>query len=188
VFPYPHPETITLPRHIPGLRRATNLGVIFPLPYFRLTQDMVRAGTCTTEPLTVNGQPVVPIDFAVAHIQARRPALLAEAGVTGPAGCLKVVVGGLRHGEPRQYVFQLFSRRAGAGEGTGIPAAAAAVLMGQGQVEHAGVLPPEAAIDPLPLLMNAFAAVQQMGKGGRDSIRIEQIDADGTTSDVPLPF
>ncbi|MCZ7534597.1 MAG: saccharopine dehydrogenase NADP-binding domain-containing protein [Acidimicrobiia bacterium] len=31
-YPYPHPETITLPRYMPGLRRATNLGVVFPSP------------------------------------------------------------------------------------------------------------------------------------------------------------
>ncbi len=44
VFPYPHPETITLPATFPSLRRATNLGVVFPLSYFRRTQDLVRAG------------------------------------------------------------------------------------------------------------------------------------------------
>ena len=37
VYPYPHPETITLPKYIPGLKRATNVGVIFPLCYFHLT-------------------------------------------------------------------------------------------------------------------------------------------------------
>lgn len=31
VYPYPHPETITLPRYLPGLQRATNMGVIFLL-------------------------------------------------------------------------------------------------------------------------------------------------------------
>lgn len=188
VYPYPHPETITLPVHIPGLRRATNLGVIFPLSYFHLTQDMVRAGTCTTEPLEVEGQQVVPLEFAVAHIQSRRAALLEEAGVEGPGGCLKVVVGGIRRGEPRQYVLQLFSDKAGAGEGTGIPAAAGAVLMGRGQITQTGVFPPEAGVQPLPLLMTAFEAVKALGKGGRDSIRIEQIDADGTVSPVALPF
>ena len=43
-FPYPHPETVTLPVHLPGLRRVTNLGTIVPLPYFLLTQQLVAAG------------------------------------------------------------------------------------------------------------------------------------------------
>ena len=51
VFPYPHPETITLPTTFPTLRRATNLGVVFPLPYFTMTQDLVRAGMGAEEPL-----------------------------------------------------------------------------------------------------------------------------------------
>jgi len=48
VFPYPHPETITLPATFPSLRRATNLGVVFPLSYFRRTQDLVRAAWAAT--------------------------------------------------------------------------------------------------------------------------------------------
>ena len=86
VYPYPHPETITLPRFLPTLRRATNLGVIFPLSYFHLTQEMVRVGACREEPVDVGGHPVVPLEFSVAHILSRRAALLREAGVTGPAG------------------------------------------------------------------------------------------------------
>lgn len=188
VYPYPHPETITLPAHIPGIRTVTNKGVIFPLSYFHLTQDMVRVGLTTSQPLRVGAADVVPIEVAVAHILARRPALLAEAGVTGPAGCLKVVVSGTSKGARKTYVFQLSSSTVGAGEGTGIPAAAGAVLMARGGVKAAGVLPPEAAVGPLPLLMEAFRMVKALGKGGEDSIRIEQIDADGRVSAVPLPF
>jgi saccharopine dehydrogenase (NAD+, L-lysine-forming) len=188
VHPYPHPETITLPEHIPGLRRVTNLGVIFPLSYFELTQQMVRVGACGTEPISVQERPVVPIEFSVAHILSQRPRLLSEAGVKGPAGCLKVVVGGRQGGTGKTLVFQLSSETAGAGEGTGIPAAAGALLMARGEIQRTGVFPPEAGVSPLPLLMTAFQAVQALGKGGRDSIRIEMIDADGEVSELPLPF
>lgn len=188
VYPYPHPETITLPAHIPGLKRATNLGVIFPLSYFHLTQDMVRVGACSTDPVTVQGESVIPIEFSVAHIQSQRAGLLAEAGITGPGGCLKVVVGGFRKGAARIYVLQLSSKTAGAGEGTGIPAAAGAMLMGNGSITKTGVFPPEAGVEPLQVLMAAFHAVKALGKGGDDNISIEQIDADGTVTPVALPF
>ncbi len=190
VYPYPHPETITLPANIPGLKRATNLGVIFPLSYFHLTQDMVRVGACTTDPIQVQGQLVTPIEFSVAHIQARRPELLAEAGIDGPAGCLKVVVSGQRKGGPRTYMLQLSSRSAGAGEGTGIPAAAGAILMGRGQIAQRGVFPPEVGVAPLQVLATAFKAAAAMGQGDDSgtSVRIDQIDADGTVTPVPLPF
>ena len=57
VYPYPHPETITLPVHLPGVQRVTNRGVVFPLPYFDLTRDLVLAGTCVTDPIQVGGVP-----------------------------------------------------------------------------------------------------------------------------------
>jgi saccharopine dehydrogenase (NAD+, L-lysine-forming) len=190
VYPYPHPETITLPQHIPGLRHATNKGAIFPLSYFALTQDMVRVGACTTSPLEVNGREVVPIDFSVAHILSRRAELLKQAGVEGAAGCLKVIVRGQSGGERQTFTFSLSSRSSGAGEGTGIPAAAGAVMMALGQVEGPGVLPPEAAVSPLPLLMRALKMADALGTGmGKGTkIDITREDAQGHVTAVPLPF
>jgi len=188
VYPYPHPETITLPQHIPGLKHATNKGAIFPLPYFHLTQDMVRVGACSTSPLEVNGQSVIPIDFSVAHILSRRAGLLKEAGIEGPAGCLKVMVGGRRGGEAQRFTFDLSSASSGAGEGTGIPAAAGAVMMALGEVNGPGVLPPEAAVSPLPLLMRAMGMAKALGTGSGTSIRISRQDADGSVHEIPLPF
>lgn len=188
VYPYPHPETITLPDHIPGLRRATNLGVIFPLSYFQLTQQMVRVGACVQEPLTVDGQQVIPLDFSVAHILRRRGELLREAGVQGPAGCLKVVVAGTKGGKRQTFVFELSSTKAGAGEGTGIPAAAGAVLMGAGKITEPGVLPPEAAVAPLEVMSLALGAAKKLGMDGNDSIHVESIDEAGVRTPLPLTF
>ncbi|MDY0003537.1 MAG: saccharopine dehydrogenase NADP-binding domain-containing protein [Polyangia bacterium] len=189
VYPYPHPETITLPAHLPDLRRATNLGVIFPLAYFKLTQDMVRVGACVEEPLVVEGREVIPLEFSVAHILAQRPRLLEEAGVKGPAGCLKVVVGGLAGGERRQLVLAISSTSAGAGEGTGIPAAAGAALMAEGRVKGPGVLPPEAAVQPFEVLELAMRAAKRMGVVGEgQSITVEMVDEAGKRTPVPLPF
>lgn len=187
VYPYPHPETLTLPRFIPGLRRATNLGSIFPLSYFGLTQDMVRTGACSETPIRVGEHEVVPLEFSVAHILSRRATLLEEAGIEGPAGCLKVVVDGVKGGKPATLVLQLSSASAGAGEGTGIPAAAGAVLMGRGSIERTGVFPPEAAVPPLELLILALEMAKSTGAAGRDSFAVEYIDADGNRTPVPLP-
>lgn len=192
VYPYPHPETITLPQHLPGLRRATNLGVVFPLPYFELTQEMVRVGMCSTEPLAVGDVEVVPLEVSVAHILAERPRLLAEAGVTGPAGCLKVVVGGSQGGEEHAWVFSLSSSGDGAGEGTGIPAGLGALLALRGEVAGPGVLPPEAAVDPQRMLALAAEVLPKIGlsaAGGGGStvpLHLEHVLPDGTTEEVSL--
>jgi saccharopine dehydrogenase (NAD+, L-lysine-forming) len=191
VYPYPHPETITLPEHIPGLRRATNLGVIFPLSYFHRTQDLVRVGACSHEPLPVGEQTVVPLDLAVALLQRQRPTMLREAGVSGPAGCLAVEVSGTKDGQRHRYTFQLSSREAGAGEGTGIPAAVGALLMLRSQVAGPGVLPPEAAVTPGDFLALAFDVMHRLGvrTGGEGGgLHVEHEAPDGTVSELPLGF
>lgn len=189
VFPYPHPETITLPRHFPGLRRATNLGVIFPLPYFERTQDLVRVGACSEEPLRVGASDVTPLDVSVALLQRQRSGFLEAAGVTGPAGCLAVEVGGRKGTERHRYVFQLSSRAAGAGEGTGIPAAVGALLMAAGKVAGPGVLPPEAGVDPgdfLPLAFDLMARLNVSAGGESGIVHLEHIGPDGTRDVIPL--
>lgn len=189
VHPYPHPETITLPRSFPGLRRATNLGVVFPLPYFERTQELVRVGACSDEPVTVDGAEVTPLDVSVALLQRQRPDFLAAAGITGPAGCLAVEVSGRKDGAAHTYVFQLSSRAAGAGEGTGIPAAVGALLMARGRVSGPGVVAPEHGVDPVDFLPLAFDLMARLGvSAGGDSgvIHLEHIGPDGSRDVIPL--
>ena len=189
VYPYPHPETITLPRYLPGLQRATNMGVIFPLAYFHRTQQLVRVGLSSQEPLTVGDTAVVPLDVAVALLQSQRPGFLEEPQVTGPAGCLAVEVGGIKDGDYHRYVFQLSSTMAGAGEGTGIPAAVGTILMHWGHISGPGVLPPEAAVDPTSFLDLAFDLMRRLGvQAGGDSgaVHVEHIGPDGVARQVSL--
>lgn len=160
VYPYPHPETITLPRHIEGIRRVTNRGVVFPLSYFEHTIDVVRRGLAAagaTSPL--------PVGEWTKEILAERARLLEQAGVTGPKGCLKVEVAGESGGEPQRYVFSVSSETEGAGAGTGIPAGIGAVLLARGAVSRTGVHPPEAVIRPLEALTLAGRLLPRLPAG-----------------------
>ncbi len=185
VYPYPHPETITMPRYFPGIKRVTNMGVVVPLDYFQLTMDTVKLGICTEEPLIVQGREVIPIEFAVAYIISRRRGFVDAAGLTEPTGCLKVEVKGLKDGEAHSYVFSMFSKGAGAGEGTGIPAALGAIMMKEGQITEKGVFPPEAGVDSAKILELAGGVMGKMGVGaGGVPIYIEHIDRDGNTESI----
>lgn len=185
VYPYPHPETVTLPEHLPGLRRVTNKGVVTPLSYFEHTMAVVRAG------LAEHPRPDEDvIDGWVEAILAERERLIAEAGITGPHGCLKVVIEGRRDGRDETYVVTISSTGAGAGEGTGIPAAMGAALLAETDLRRPGVHPPEAIVPPAALFARAAGVLHlfALGAAGEDfPIRIERHDADGTVTEVPLP-
>jgi saccharopine dehydrogenase-like NADP-dependent oxidoreductase len=186
VYPYPHPETITLPRYLKGVKRVTNLGSVLPTEYFGMIMDVIRLGLGSEQVLKVRGCDVVCRQFAVAFVLAQREKFLEDACMTGPCGCLKVQVKGTKNGEPHTYVFSMSSRSGGVGEGTGIPAGLGAILMGQGRIGRKGVFPPEAAIDPLEMLRLTGKVIQHFGMGGALPFSLEHIDKDGKREDIDL--
>lgn len=188
VYAYPHPETITLPKYIKGVKRVTNLGLVIPVSYANLIKDMVRLGLTSDEPIEVQGQKVVPREFAVAFVISRRDALLKEAGIDTPRGCLKIVVKGVKDSDPHTYIFQMSSSGMGMGEGTGIPAALGAIVMGQGKITLKGVFPPEAGVEPMDMIKLAGEVIKSSGKGERAPIFIEHVDKDGKVEAMDFKF
>ncbi len=184
VYPYPHPETITMPRYFEGIRKVTNMGIVLPLDYFQLTMDSVALGLATEVPVMVQGREVVPIEFEVAYIISRRPELIAKAGITEPSGCLKVEVKGIKGGEKHTYVFSMYSQGAGAGEGTGIPAALGALLTLAGKVPSEGVFPPEGGVVPTDMIELASKVIKGTGIGDSVPIYIDHIDGSGKVESV----
>ncbi|MHB1519397.1 MAG: saccharopine dehydrogenase family protein [Acidimicrobiales bacterium] len=188
VFPYPHPETITLPRHIPGLTWATNRGVVFPLSYFEHTMDVVRRGLAAAGDAP---RDQLPVEDWTAEILAARPRLLSEAGVDGPKGCLKIVVAGERDGATHRYVFSVSSGTEGAGAGTGIPAGIGASLVARGLLSEPGVHAPEAVVRPLEALAIADEVVPALGVGGGDGglpVHLMHVLPDGSEEQIDLDF
>jgi saccharopine dehydrogenase (NAD+, L-lysine-forming) len=185
VYAYPHPETITLPRYLKGIKRVTNLGLVLPPAYAELIKGMVRLGVTDEEPVEVQGHNIIPLEFAVAFILSRRKKLMKEAGLARPMGCLKIVVKGSKDGKKSTYIFSMSSKRQGMGEGTGIPAALGAMLMGTGRIKEKGVLPPEACIEPMEVL--ELARTKTSAGGGKGlPIVIEYIDKAGKSKIIDL--
>ena len=185
VYGYPHPETITLPKYLKGVKRVTNLGLVLPPAYAELIKGMVRLDITDEKPIEVQGHKVIPLEFAVAYILSQREKLMKEAGINQPMGCLKIVVKGYKDGGKNTYIFSMSSRGQGMGEGTGIPAAIGAILMGTGKITEKGVLPPEACVNPMDLLELAKTKVKTAGGKGFP-IAIEHIDKDGKSQKVNL--
>lgn len=179
VYAYPHPETITLPKYMKNVKRVTNLGLVLPPEYAELIKTIVRIGMAEEKPIKVGDLEVPAIEFAVSFILSKREELIRKAGMTEPVGSLMVVVGGKMNGKQEKLSFALSSRGQGMGEGTGIPAAIGAILMGEGKISEKGVLPPEACINPLDAFSLAQKMLKSTGKGDLPLI-IERIKEDGT--------
>ena len=185
VYAYPHPETITLPHYLKGVKRVTNLGLVLPPAYAELIKGTVRLGITGEESIEMEGRQVIPLEFAVAFILAQRKRLMEEADLTQPMGCLKIVVKGYKDSGRNTYIFSMSSRGQGMGEGTGIPAAIGAIIMATGKIKEKGVLPPEACVNPMDLLELAKTKVKTAGGKGFP-ITIEHIDKDGKTQTLNL--
>ena len=187
VYAYPHPETITLPKYLKGVRRVTNLGLVLPPSYAELIKDTVRLGVTSGTPLQVQGRNIIPLEFAVAFILSCRKALMDEAGLRQPLGCLKIVVKGQKNGEASSYIFSMSSQGQGMGEGTGIPAALGAILMEKGKIKRRGINPPEGCVAPMDFVDLARSSVK-LGKKKGLPIVVEHADRSGKLKTMLLPI
>ena len=185
-YPYPHPETITLPNYI-SCQRVTNKGTVLPEQYFQFIMDLVQLGLTGEEPITVKGVQVAPRDFTIAYIIKERERILEETQFGVQRGCAKIVVSGSKEGKPHQYVFSLWSIGQAMGEGTGIPAAIGATLMQRGKIPTKGVFPPEAVVNPMEFLavMQEVLNLERM-TGASSPLLIESVDANGNVKELSL--
>jgi saccharopine dehydrogenase-like NADP-dependent oxidoreductase len=189
LYPYPHPEQVTLPRYL-KTKQVTNKGTVLPAEYYDLTRDMCRLGLADKEPLEVHGLTISPYDFAVAYIIKRRNEILKKTNFGSQRGCCSVVARGKRHGEYREYRFHMASGSQALGEGTGIPAAIGVILMAQGKITEKGVMPPEACVNPFDFVSMVPQVMKMDSKkeGGESfgGVIIQKVDASGNIENVDL--
>jgi lysine 6-dehydrogenase len=136
-----HPQPITIPRYIKGVKKVVIKGALIPLWVDRLIKEQKETGLLSKEPIDVKGGKVVPYDLTLKlweEIPKNRD--------NGPAASgLKVIVKGERKGKQVTYTADIVGRMA---PGTGLPASIAALMMDAGEVTVKGVVAPEGCIDP----------------------------------------
>ena len=189
VHPYPHPETITLPDNIPGVKRVTNKGTVLPPEYFYLIANLVQNGLNDDTPISVQGtqDKIKPIDFAISYIIHSRERILQETNFGTQRGCVKIVVKGKKDNSSHTIVFSLASENQALGEGTGLPVAFGAIMLQRGLISKTGVLPPEACVDPMEFLgvMQEHLSLESV-IGGKSPLTIKSINAKGRIEKVSL--
>jgi lysine 6-dehydrogenase len=147
-----HPQPITIPRYIEGVKKVVIKGALIPLWVDELIKAQKETGFLSTEPVDVRGTRVTPYDMTLKLWNT-----IPKGRDNGPAASgLKVIVKGEREGKQVTYTADIVGRMA---PGTGLPASIAALMMDAGDVSVKGVVAPEGCIDPEKFL----AALLQRG-------------------------
>ncbi len=136
-----HPQPMTIPRYIKGVKNVVIKGALIPAWVDELIREQRETGFLSLEPMDVKGAKVVPYDLTLqlwGSIPNNRD--------RGPQSSgLKVIVKGERKGDSVTYTADMAGRMA---PGTGLPASIAALMLNAGDVTAKGVVAPEGCIDP----------------------------------------
>ncbi|MDA3915466.1 MAG: saccharopine dehydrogenase NADP-binding domain-containing protein [Deltaproteobacteria bacterium] len=136
-----HPQPLTLPKYIKGVKNIIIKGALIPLWVDELIQEQKQTGLLGTEPIDINGTKVTPYDLALKLWKT-----IPEGRDNGPQSSgLKVIVKGEKNGKKITYTADMVGRMA---PGTGLPASIASLMMDAGDVTVKGVVAPEGCIDP----------------------------------------
>jgi lysine 6-dehydrogenase len=147
-----HPQPITIPRYIEGVKKVVIKGALIPGWVDELIKEQNDTGFLSTRVLEVRGTKVVPYDLTLKLWDT-----IPKGRDNGPnSSGLKVIVKGERGGKQVTYTADMAGRMA---PGTGLPASIAALMMDAGDVTVKGVVAPEGCIDPEKFL----AALIQRG-------------------------
>jgi lysine 6-dehydrogenase len=135
-----HPQPITIPRYIKGVKTVVIKGALIPRWVDTLIKEQKEIGLLSNEPIEVKGTKVVPYDLTLKLWDT-----IPKDRDNGPAASgLKVIVKGERNGKQVTYTADIVGRMA---PGTGLPASIAALMMDAGEVTVKGVVAPEGCIN-----------------------------------------
>ena len=136
-----HPQPLTIPRYIEGVKSVVIKGALIPGWVDELIKEQRDTGFLGKEPVEVKGVKVTPYDLTLQLWDT-----IPENRDKGPlASGLKVIVKGERKGKQVTYTADIVGRMA---PGTGLPASIAALMLDAGDVTVKGVVAPEGCIDP----------------------------------------
>ena len=158
-----HPQPLTIPRYIKGVRRVVIKGALIPAWVDQLIREQRETGFLSKEPVDVKGVKVAPYDLTLQLWGA-----IPNNRDKGPfASGLKVIVKGERKGKQVTYTADIVGRMA---PGTGLPASIAALMLDAGEVTVKGVVAPEGCIDPGKFLAALLRKRRQNTSNGNDKL------------------
>lgn len=152
-----HPQPLTLPKYIKGVKNVIIKGALIPLWVDELIKIQKETGFLGAEPIDIKGTKITPYDLALKMWET-----IPKSRDNGPQSSgLKVIVKGERDGKRIVYTADMVGRMA---PGTGLPASIASLMMDAGDVTVKGVVAPEGCIDPdkfLSIFLGRGARIHQ---------------------------
>jgi saccharopine dehydrogenase-like NADP-dependent oxidoreductase len=118
---------------------------------------IVALGLMSREPVNIKGAPVSPRDFFLQLLASKHLIGHPEEVIPEDCECSRVQVIGKKHGSQVELQLEVLYRSnrewkvSSAQYGVGIPASIVAQMLGNGEIERRGVLPPENCVDPSKL-------------------------------------
>ena len=160
-----HPQPLTLPKYIKGVKNVIIKGALIPHWVDEMIAEQKATGFLGTDPVDLKGTKVTPYDLA---LELWKENIIKDRDNGPQSSGLKVIVKGKRDGKKVTYTADMAGRMA---PGTGLPAAMATLMFADGAVKEKGVVAPEGCIDPEKFI-KAF-----IGKGAKihQSEKIEDI-------------
>ena len=151
VYYFGHPETVTLPRYIKGVKNVCCKGTFFPSQFRDALIQLESLGLLSEEPINVYGQKIKPIDFTVQYVDVLRKKVIQSGVKIPPGGSVMVEVSGEEDSQPKTIRYAGTSHMR---QGTATPAAVGARMITEGDIKSPGVQAPEACIPPEEFIMN----------------------------------
>lgn len=149
VYDIGHPEPIMLPRYIKGVKTVTCKAGMVPCEMLQIYRTLSQLRLFGLTPIDVKGVIITPRDFVMKHL-AKVPmetwVKLFKLDEIEPVFELRVAVTGEKDGRKTYYTYNFVD--VSHEEGTYIPTALGALVLGRKEVKAKGVFAPEGCINP----------------------------------------
>lgn len=137
-----HPEAVTLPRYIKGLKRATNRGGILPGFRMELLRHQVELGLTKSEPIKVGESEISPIDFMLSLEENNPPDhYVGDSAMSA----IKIEVRGEKDSKPHEIIYGGSANSMA--YATAAPASIGVLMFYDGDIKEKGVFAPEGIIN-----------------------------------------
>jgi saccharopine dehydrogenase (NAD+, L-lysine-forming) len=155
VYYFGHPETVTLPRYIKGVKNVCCKGSFIPTEFRDILVNLDSIGLISENSINIQQNNIKIIDFTAAYIEVLRRKIIEKHKDIISGGSIMVEISGLDDSEEK---IMSYSGTAHMQQGTGTPAAIGAKMLTDGDITLKGVYAPEGCIPPEKFIGNFFGA------------------------------